>query len=194
MAFCVQVPKAIIEASKQYASSCNLGHRGDGSDGSQEQQLIGIIGQNMVAFLMGKNLMAGSTGFDGGVDCSIFGLNFDIKTMGRTVEPKIDFINNLIASQVQFSPDAYLFLSLNKISKILTFCGWLPKPELEHHATLYLKGTTRIRSDKTTFQMKADTYEIPNKNLHHKAKSWTDLMGEIMCYSNEQMFYLSMTE
>ena len=185
MAFCFRVPDEVIEASKGYAFQHNLGNRGDGSDGTKEQQLVGIIGQNAISFLMGNNMMTGNLGFDGGVDCDIFGLNFDVKTMGRMVEPKIDFVNNLIESQTSFNPDAYLFLSLNKSNYILTICGWLPKSELQERATLYKKGATRIRADGTSFQMKANTYEISNRNLRHKSKSWQELMQDIFCYSNE---------
>jgi hypothetical protein len=187
MAFCLQIPEYIVRASKEYAMSNNLGHRGDGSDGNQEQQLVGIIGQNMVGMMLGRGIMEGKSGFDGGSDWNIFGLNFDVKTMGRAVEPKIDFVNNLIESQTHFKPDAYLFLSLNKLKMILSVCGWLPMEEVYSNSILYAKGTERLRNDGTSFQMRADTYEIPNKNLRHKAKSWTELMGEIICYSHEAL-------
>jgi len=185
MAFCFRVPDDVVEASKEYAFQHNLGNRGDCSDGNKEQQLIGIIGQNSINFLMGKPMMAENFGFDGGIDCNIFGLNFDVKTMGRMVEPKIDFVNNLIESQTSFSPDAYLFLSLNKSNYILTICGWLPKRELQEKAILHKRGATRIRADGASFQMKADTYEIPNRNIRHKIKSWQELMQDIFCYLNE---------
>jgi len=85
MAFCVKVTNHILNASKDYISRNNLGHRCDGSDGTEEQQLVGVIGQNMVNLMLGKELMTESEGFDGGIDCKIFGIGFDVKTMGRTL-------------------------------------------------------------------------------------------------------------
>ena len=187
MAFCVKITNHILTESKNYICRNRLGHRGDGSDGTEEQQLVGVIGQNMVNLLLGRELMLGADGFDGGIDCDIFGMGFDVKTMGRSVEPKIDFVNNLIGSQIKFDSEAYLFLSLNKTSMLLTFCGWLPKCDFLSRSTFHPKDSVRTRTDGSSFKMKADTYEIKNKELRHKSKSWTDLMNDISYFANETL-------
>jgi hypothetical protein len=187
MAFCVKVTNHILNASKDYISRNNLGHRGDGSDGTEEQQLVGVIGQNMVNLMLGKELMTESEGFDGGIDCKIFGIGFDVKTMGRSVEPRVDFVNNLVGSQFKFDSEAYLFLSLNKTNMLLTFCGWLPKEQFLLKSSFHQKDSIRTRTDGTSFRMKADTYEIKNKELRHSSKSLTDLMNDISYYANETL-------
>ena len=48
MAFNLMVPKWVIQESQQTCDAGNMGNRGDGSDGTKEQQLVGIIGQNML--------------------------------------------------------------------------------------------------------------------------------------------------
>ena len=185
MAFNIDVPDYVVDASIDCCKRGNMGNRGDGSDGSKEQQLIGIIGQNMMNLAIGKPLMQPGGGFDGGVDFDIFGLKFDVKTMGRSVAPRIDFVNNLVKSQTKFNVDGYVFMSLNKTNNVLTVCGWLPKLTFLERAQLYTKGTIRTRADGTTFEMKTDTYEIPNQDLFHRAKNWPELFVEINHISSE---------
>ena len=54
MAFNLMVPKWVIQESQQTCDAGNMGNRGDGSDGTKEQQLVGIIGQNMLHLALGK--------------------------------------------------------------------------------------------------------------------------------------------
>jgi hypothetical protein len=179
MAFIRSIPDSVIVESIKLSFKSKMGNRGDGSDGSESQQLVGIIGQNAVLNDLHRPLMQYSNKSDGGTDLDIFGKKVDVKTMGRTVDPELTFVNNFIASQAKLNADAYIFTSLNKVNLRLTICGWLPKEELLNRATLYRKGEMRFRRDRTTFLMKADTYEIQNKDVYYKPKSWSDLMHEI---------------
>jgi hypothetical protein len=187
MAFTVDVPDYVIDASVEVCRQHNLGQRGDGSDGTQSQQLVGIIGENMVNVAIGRRLMEPTGQFDGGYDFELFGLRFDVKTMGRTCPPKINFVNNLIKQQTKFDVDAYIFCSLDTRVNRLTVCGWLPKLLLFDRTELYAKGTVRQRDDGTTFAMKTDTYEITNENLFHRAKSWPELFVELHKFSTEDV-------
>ena len=183
MAFNLTVPDFLIDASIDCCNKGNMGNRGGGTDGTKEQQLVGIIGQNMVNMMIGKPMLQPGGGFDGGVDCNLFGLDFDIKTMGRTVAPRLEFVNNFIRSQAKYKVDGYLFQSLNKETNVLTVCGWLPKALFEERATLYMKGDQRIRANGTSFELKADTYEIPNQLLFYRSNNWQELMAEICLYA-----------
>jgi hypothetical protein len=49
---------------------------------------------------------------------------------------------------------------------ILTICGWIDKNDFIEKASFYNKGTVRTRSDNTSFQTKADLYELQNKELN----------------------------
>lgn len=57
MAFNLNVPSYIIDHSKKFVLACNVGQRGDGSDGNQEQQLTGAIGQNVLLAALGQPFM-----------------------------------------------------------------------------------------------------------------------------------------
>lgn len=163
-----------------------MGNRGDGSDGTKEQQMIGIIGQNMLNIAMGRPLMQPGGGFDGGIDAHINGLSFDIKTMGRKMNPRLDFVNNLMQSQTKFKVDGYIFASINTNDNRMTVCGWLPKHLFLERATLFEKGAVRQRKDKTTFETKAAMYEIANSDLFYQSKSWNELFASIKHYAENK--------
>jgi len=184
VAFTVDVPAYVIEASIDCCNAVDIGNRGDGSDGTYDQQLVGIIGQNMVNVAIGKPLVTPSKGHDGGIDFELFGITFDVKTIGRNVAPRIEYVNNLVKAQTKYSVDAYLFLSLNKLSNRITVCGWLPKMEFLDRATLYRKGLQRVRDDGSLFVLKSDNYEIRNDQLFYRAKCWPDLFVEFYNYSS----------
>ena len=186
MAFSVQVPQEVIDASKKFVEHNNLGHRPDNSNGTKDQQLVGVIGQNMMAYALGQPFMQPSTTHDGGVDFVIGRKKIDIKTMGRTVTPKLDYVNNLIASQIKFNVDGYVFASLNTTNNKLTICGWLPKATFLFYAKHYPKGSIRERTNNTSFELKADTYEIQNEDLIHKIYNWNDLFTSIQKHDNKK--------
>jgi hypothetical protein len=183
LAFNVDVPQFVIDESQRFVDQNNLGMRNDGSDGSKDQQLVGVIGQNMMALALGKRFMQPSTTHDGGVDFEVFGLKLDIKTMGRNSPTKIDYVNNFMASQAKFNVDGYVFASLNKTNNVLTICGWIPKELMMDRASFYKKGDVRIREDQTSFEMKADAYEIRNDQLYYRAKNWAELFVSIHQHS-----------
>jgi len=186
MAFTVDVPVEVVDASIDCCNAGNMGNRGDGSDGTKVQQLTGIIGQNMLNAALGKPFMKAGGGFDGGIDGDLFGVTFDIKTMGRDVDPRLDFVNNLMQSQTKFNVDVYIFASLNKQTDRFTVCGWLPKTMLLDRATLYEKGKERTRKDGTKFETKAAMYEIKNSDLFYKSSNWEELFNAIKYFSKNR--------
>lgn len=186
MAFRVDIPDSVIDASIDCCNAGNMGNRGDGSDGTKVQQMTGIIGQNMLNQALGKPLMKAGGGFDGGIDGELYGLTFDIKTMGRDVDPSLDFVNNLMQSQTKFNVDVYIFASLNKQTNKFTVCGWIPKHLFLERAVLFEKGKERKRRDGTTFQTKAGMYEIKNSDLFYKAKKWEELFHAIEYFSKHK--------
>jgi hypothetical protein len=187
MAFTVVVPKSVIEISEHFVENNNLGHRPDNTNGNKEQQMVGVIGQNMMAMALNEPFMKPSTAHDGGVDFVIAGKKIDIKTMGRTVTPTLKYVNNLIASQTKFDVDGYVFSSLNTSNSKLTICGWLPKVSFLFFAKFYEKGTIRERTNNTSFELKADTYEIENDDLIHQIYNWNDLFASISKYDKRRI-------
>ena len=141
----------------------NIGNRKE-ANGNKEEQFVGLIGEIMIKEVFNVQ-HEWSVGFDGGFDFEYKGLKIDVKTMGRNVDIKDFYVNNFIGFQKNFDCDIYIFCSLNKKTNELTICGYETKIELLKKATLYKKGDVRTRSNGTTFEMKADTYEIKNSDL-----------------------------
>ena len=173
--FDIQVKNNIIEHCEKQIDKYNFGNRYT-ANGNKEQQLTGIIGQCVVMELFQLEYINGNDGFDNGIDIvytNIFGsISLDVKTMGRTTSVKPNYTNNFIALQDYFNPKCYIFCSYNKLNKVLTICGWITKQEFINKRRLYPKGTIRERSNGTTFETKADLYEIDVIDLN-------DVMDEL---------------
>lgn len=178
--FKLRVPERIINHCKNQVALYNFGQRSF-ANGSQDQQLTGIIGQCVLMELFGWPLIDGATGCDGGFDIVFKSLRIDVKTMGRTTDVRPYYVNNFLAVQFGFDNDLYIFCSLNKNKNELTVCGWLPKDKFTEKAKYYPKGTIRTRSDGTTFPTFADLYEIVNADLYD-VDSFEDMVNSIQDY------------
>ncbi len=163
--FDIIVSHRLIEHCVDQVSKHNFGKRGV-ADGTPEQQLTGIIGQSQVAELFGEPWVSGEGGFDGGEDLLFLGLVIDVKTMGRTTAVRGYYVNNFIGLQKLYKTDVYIFCSYNKTNHILTICGWVSKEQLNARACFFPKGTSRTRSDGSTFITFTDLYEIKNSDLN----------------------------
>lgn len=166
----------ITPEQREYAyrlcKKTNFGHRGK-FDGNFERQYTGILGEVVMADCMGFDRPDGKGGFDNGIDFVILDKNIDLKTMGRTTEVRLYYVNNLIASQTAYQTDYYLFSSINKLTKVMTVIGYIKKENLDKY--LKEEGVERTRSDQTTFNTKTAMYEIPNKDLI-QVRSWNDVV------------------
>ena len=162
--FKLKIKSSIKAYSKDLLTKYNFGKRGN-ADGSLEEQLTGLIGQNTILDALNFPLITGKEGFDGGFDLILFGKKVDIKTMGRTTDVRDYYVNNFIGLQKNYKTDLYIFCSLNKLKEELTICGWITKKDLLNKADFYKKGEQRVRSDGSSFKTKADLYEIKNSKL-----------------------------
>jgi len=169
----IPLNKDITDHVKWLCENVNYGNRGD-ADGNLRQQMIGLAGQCHVMNLLGLDLPEITYEHDGGVDITHNGLTIDIKTMERKVDPKLDYVNNVMGLQSHYKVDAYIFCSLNAHLKRLTICGWIDKNEFLEYATFTAKGELRHRKDGTSFETKADLYEIENMMLN-QINSLSDL-------------------
>ena len=143
----------------------NIANRGS-FDGDREKQLIGLIGEFEVHnYLLGFYPEFKKCKYDGGIDIIYKDKSIDVKTMGRTVDSKIEYINNFKSSQIKYECDIIIFVSINKKENTYQICGGINKNNLEIDAILYEKGKNRYRDDGTSFKLYTDTYEIYNYNL-----------------------------
>jgi hypothetical protein len=143
----------------------NIGNRSN-ANGNKEEQFVGLLGEILVKRHLNIEHNY-SNGFDGGYDFIYKGKKFDVKTMGRNVDPKDYYVNNFICYQLDYECDGYVFCSLNKKTNKLTICGWVTKEELKSKGELFIKGQTRQRTDGSTFKLKAPTLEIKNNKLNN---------------------------
>lgn len=160
----LNIPRELKIKVWKYLQDNNIGQRGD-ADGNQEQQYVGLLGEYTVKYHLGMPIdFAG--GFDGGFDISdIDGGKWDVKTMGRTTDPKPHYVNNFIGSQLKYDCDYYLFCSLNKRTSVLTVCGYIGAASFKKRAYFTPKGEKVTRDDGTTFKAKTDTWMIRNDEL-----------------------------
>lgn len=162
--FDVAVSEKIILYARDQVCKYNFGQRGIG-DGNADNQLTGIIGQIAIQDLLGLPWLDGKNGFDNGVDYELNGVKIDVKTMGRNVSMRQDFVHNFCQLQEGFDVDVLVFASLNRKTDILTVCGYIFKMDLKQKATFFRAGENRTRTDGTVLQIKSDMYEIPQGAL-----------------------------
>tara|TARA_R110000824_G_scaffold28889_1_gene96610 strand:+ start:638 stop:1141 length:504 start_codon:yes stop_codon:yes gene_type:complete len=148
-----------------YLKDNNIGNRSE-ANGSKEEQFVGLLGEVRVKEFFNIDHKF-ENGFDGGFDFIYKGKKFDVKTMGRNVDPKPYYVNNFITYQLDYDCDGYIFCSLNKKTNKLSVCGWVTKNELKERADLFIKGQTRKRSDGSVFKLKAPILEIKNSLLNN---------------------------
>ena len=161
----LSIPENIRIEVWSFLKENNIGQRSK-ANGNKVEQYVGLLGEVMVKKHLGIACELQS-GFDDGFDLMYKNKKIDVKTMGRKVYPKPNYVNNFISYQKDFDCDVYIFCSLNKMNYDLTICGWVSKDQLFERGILYDKGTTRIRTDGSTFRLKAPTYEIENNQLNN---------------------------
>lgn len=157
------IPTLLKEKTWEYCQRNNLGNRG-AFDGSPEQQYTGMLGENMLRISMGL-LPSWSIGFDGGHDLVINRVKVDVKTMGRSVDPKPDYVNNFVGYQKSLDTDMFVFCSINKTTNTFWICGMAAKQDFLKSASFFPKGSIRKRSDGTEFKTGSPLYEIRNDLL-----------------------------
>ena len=164
--FTIKVEQHLVDYCNNQVSKFNFEKRSV-ANGTPEQQLTGIIRQSAVMKLFDLGKVDGTQGFDNGVDIVFNGKKIDVKTMGRTTDVKPYYTNNFLKLQDYFDTEIYIFCSYNKLKKEVTLCGWIGKPDFVSKRRFYKKGSTRTRSDGSSFKTFSDLYEIDNKNLNH---------------------------
>jgi len=163
--FDILISDDILDYVEQLLEKYNFGQRGY-ADGNQTEQRTGLIGQTYIQEIFGFGRPTGEGGFDNGIDFIFNDKKIDVKTMGRTVKPKPDYVNNFIGLQKSYESNVFIFCSYNKKNNILTICGWITKTDFFIRASFYPKGTLRYRNDGTCFETKTDLYEIENNQIH----------------------------
>ena len=159
-------------SQKEYAKSLltEATFRDKHTDGNRGQRAIGFLAEKMIHDLFNVEMIP-SQGFDCGIDIVLNDIKIDIKTMGRDVDMKDYYVNNLFASQVEsdkYLNDIYLFASYNKTKGYLDLLGWIKKAEVKalvKGIKRFEQGQLRERSNGSSFRIKSDNYEIPCRSL-----------------------------
>ena len=100
--------------------------------------------------------------------------------MGRKTDVQSTYTNNFLKLQEYFDTDIYIFCSFHKTE--LTVCGWIEKKEFANKRKIFAKGSTRTRTDATTFTTFADLFEIDIVDLNDM-HSIDDLKMQLEAYS-----------
>ena len=179
--FKVKVSENIIQHCKEQVENFNFGQRNQ-ANGTKEQQLTGIIGQSVVMSLFGLDFVSGESGFDDGTDIEFSGLKIDVKTMGRTTDVRRNYTNNFLKLQDYFGTEIYIFCSYNKTNFELTVCGWIDKLNFVDKRNYFPKGTTRTRTDGSTFNTFSDLYEIDIVHLND-SQNFEELKKQLLHFS-----------
>jgi hypothetical protein len=159
-----KIPLSLKENTWQWLQDHSLGHRAK-ANGNKEEQYTGLLGENMFRTIIGLSPTY-EEGFDGGYDIYLYNKKIDVKTMGRSVDPKPHYVNNFISYQEHFDCNIYAFCSINKKENTFWVCGLTDKETMLQNANFYQEGETRYRDNGTSFTMKAPTYEIQNHQLY----------------------------
>lgn len=170
----IQVP--ITDAERQYAweqiNKKSIANRGT-FDGNREHQYTGFLGEVVLANIFALPQPTTERGFDNGVDFTLYGVKFDLKTVGRNYDPKPQWANNLVVSQMKYDTEAYMFASINKFNRTIWFTGMISKKDAERYP-INKKGEVRVRDDGKEIVLQADHREIPNCFLHPLDR-WDDV-------------------
>lgn len=159
--FNIQINTEQKEYAWKLVNSTNFGKRGY-DDGRKEDQYTGILGEVVMADVLGMARPDGLGGNDHGIDFRICEKNIDLKTMGRNYPVKDYFTNNLKPHQVSAPncmTDLYLFSSINKMDSVMTFIGYFKKDNIEDRH-LIPAGTPRPRGKSEPMISLYDNYEI----------------------------------
>jgi len=161
----IKITDKMIDYTKDLVLNKNFAHRGK-SDGTTRQQFIGILAENYIRFILDLPLVSDEEGFDGGYDLIWNDMKVDVKAMERKGFPKPHYVNNVLATQMGYQADAFIFCSVNVTRKCLTICGWITKEDFKKKAKFYKQAEGRRRDDGTILSLKGDTWEIENKELN----------------------------
>ncbi|MFA5130452.1 MAG: hypothetical protein WC477_06105 [Patescibacteria group bacterium] len=172
-----RVTQEQTEFARNAVERFDFGKRGKG-DGTKEQQFVGILGQTVIADLLKMNRPDGTSGFDNDIDFIINGMSVDVKTMGRQVEVQDHYMHNLVAYQANYDVDYYIFLSFNKVTGIMSICGYIPHEVYIILAKFHDIGTERTMADGRTFQLRAPCYEL-RQDLLNQVDQVSDLINGI---------------
>jgi len=159
----LEIPQSLKEFCWDILKNHSLGKR-HSFNGSKEDQYIGLLGEYMTALIL-ELPVEFIEGFDGGYDLLYKGYKIDVKTMGRTVDPKPHYVNNFLGYQEDLDCDILMFTSINKKTSTYTLCGWIFKSEFLEKAKYFPIGAKRKRDDGSELTVQAPLYEITNNQL-----------------------------
>lgn len=92
------------------------------------------------------------------------GYKVDVKTKLRKVDPLPHYNASVNDDQRDFDVDRYVFMNVNKVTGVITWCGWMYKKEYFAIAEFMAKG--EIDPD-NNFICEKDHWVVPYGKLRH---------------------------
>jgi hypothetical protein len=144
----IQYNKEVGKRVEQFVSTIDTFKRASGCNGNSRMQITGFYAEAVTKLWMGFSMDEAfsfeTSGFDGGVDFSIDGTNFDVKckSYNNATEPKPfhqTFVQKAQVDGKNYSTDVYIFTTLNKSNGELCIAGTMTKEQLRG-SELRIKG------------------------------------------------------
>lgn len=162
----MRIPKETLDYCRRELEKGTLGMRGR-FDGDYAQQLAGIVGECIIADMLGGLRPRVTNRPSPEYDFYHKGKKIEVKTMKRICDPLPEYACDVVESQLKLSTaDIFIFCSVNTKELTISFCGWLEKDTFIQRAERRKRGELINRSDGTRMTAKVDFLEIPINKLN----------------------------
>ena len=153
-------------------------------DGSVRDQIVGKIGELVVAEFLGVEL-PGAEGFDHGIDMVIGYMVIDVKTKIRRVPIKPWYAFNVPLSQYigkEYKNNTYLFASYNDEKQTLEIAGYISKLLFDRRCIYLPVGAKRRRANGTWYPT-VNGYEVEMVEIVQAALMPIDQKDDVLLQS-----------
>ena len=161
MAIRYMVPSYVIEFCEEQLAEGGLFCRGR-DDGTPEEQKWGRVGEYGVKYLLG---LPTTTPSERDSDFTYNGTKYDVKTAPRICNPLPHHIHYINEHQIGYSPDAYIFCTLNTKDIVLIISGWISKKNFMAVCKHRPKGSIIQRDSGPPLTLKMADYAITVSQL-----------------------------
>jgi|TARA_R110000751_G_scaffold12185_4_gene41944 hypothetical protein len=86
------------------------------------------------------------------------GRRMDVKTKRTSVEPKMDYMCTVSASQIKYDCDGYIFARVLNSYSTCWILGHISKSDFLDKSTFHEKGS---KDEGTTYTYRVDSYDVP---------------------------------
>lgn len=161
----IDVPVSIRLEIVDYVRSCNFGKRNYGN-GNEHQQVIGVIVEWAIHYLLLGYYPEKNNGFDGGYDFIYNGRYVDVKTRIKPRFNRPNDWNSFFTCQMKHKADTIIFCSYNSEEGLIEVCGWIDKSEIVKIGKFWPAGSKRDLGNGKVLTLRLEEYQLFNYQLN----------------------------